>query len=268
MVMRPSLPVRGNDGLMAPTDFTAQMGAGEPSVVVRSDFRSTAFWQPDVKTGADGKATVKVKYPDSLTRWKATARSVTQGNQFGWASTNTQVKQPLIVRLESPRFFLVGDVLTVSAVVNNNTDKALDVTSKLEADGLVISGIHSGTNGIVKGEQAASVKVQPNGEARIDWAVSVLKSGTARLKVQAKGGQYGDAMMLILSHFTGCTGARMRFTGIFTHHRNGKNMLLSTLRRWNERENWHWRPLPLPNREKCNLSVTTISRASKAMWIV
>jgi len=179
---------------MAPTDFTAQMGAGEPSVVVRSDFRSTAFWQPDVKTGADGKATVKVKYPDSLTRWKATARSVTQGNQFGWASTNTQVKQPLIVRLESPRFFLVGDVLTVSAVVNNNTDKALDVTSKLEADGLVISGIHSGTNGIVKGEQAASVKVQPNGEARIDWAVSVLKSGTARLKVQAKGGQYGDAM--------------------------------------------------------------------------
>lgn len=177
-----------------PATHDAPLAAGEPSVVVRSDFRSTAFWQPDVKTGADGKATVKVKYPDSLTRWKATARAVTQGNQFGWASTNTQVKQPLIVRLESPRFFLVGDVLTVSAIVNNNTDKALDVTSKLEADRLVISGIHSGTNGIVKGEQAASVKVQPNGEARIDWAVSVLKPGTARLKVQAKGGQYGDAM--------------------------------------------------------------------------
>ena len=36
---------------------------------MRSDFRSTILWQPDVKTDADGTATVKVKYPDSLTTW-------------------------------------------------------------------------------------------------------------------------------------------------------------------------------------------------------
>ena len=39
----------------------------EPAVQVRSDFRSTIFWQPDVVTDKDGKATVKVKFPDSLT---------------------------------------------------------------------------------------------------------------------------------------------------------------------------------------------------------
>src|SRR6266542_2509591 len=44
----------------------------EPAVQVRSDFRSTVFWQPDVVTDKDGKAVVKVKFPDSLTRWKAT----------------------------------------------------------------------------------------------------------------------------------------------------------------------------------------------------
>ena len=43
---------------------------------VRSDFRSTILWLPDVKTDADGTATVKVKYPDSLTTWSATARVV------------------------------------------------------------------------------------------------------------------------------------------------------------------------------------------------
>ncbi len=48
-----------------------------PAVVVRNDFRSTVFWQPDVVTGKDGKATVKVKYPDSTTSWKATARAAT-----------------------------------------------------------------------------------------------------------------------------------------------------------------------------------------------
>ncbi len=50
---------------------------------VRSDFRSTILWLPDVKTDADGTATVKVKYPDSLTTWAATARVATTGNQFG-----------------------------------------------------------------------------------------------------------------------------------------------------------------------------------------
>ena len=57
----------------------------EPAVQVRTDFRSTILWQPDVITDKNGKATVKVKYPDSLTGWKATARAVTKANQFGIA---------------------------------------------------------------------------------------------------------------------------------------------------------------------------------------
>ena len=85
------------------------LGASEPAVQVRSDFRSTILWQPEVMTGKDGKATVKVTYPDSLTSWKATARAATTVNQFGITTTNTHTKQPLIVRLEAPRFFLVGD---------------------------------------------------------------------------------------------------------------------------------------------------------------
>ena len=34
----------------------------EPAVQVRSDFRSTILWKPSVKTGRDGKATVKIKF--------------------------------------------------------------------------------------------------------------------------------------------------------------------------------------------------------------
>ena len=99
----------------------------EPAVQVRSDFRSTVAWQPDVVTDKDGKATVKITYPDSLTGWKATARAVSEGNQFGIANAATRTKQQLIVRLEAPRFLLVGDEVVVSAVVNNNTDHELTV---------------------------------------------------------------------------------------------------------------------------------------------
>jgi uncharacterized protein YfaS (alpha-2-macroglobulin family) len=89
-------------------------GAAEAPVQVRSDFRSTIFWQPDVKTDANGLATIKITYPDSLTTWRATARAVTVANQFGMATANTRTKKPLIVRLEGPRFFVVGDRVSIS----------------------------------------------------------------------------------------------------------------------------------------------------------
>ena len=169
-------------------------GGEEPNVIVRTDFRSTMLWLPDVKTGADGTARVPVKYPDSLTGWKATARAVGTGAQFGIANTTTRTKQPLIVRLQAPRFFSVGDLVLVSAVFNNNTDQPLAVKNNLEADGLMISGIGIEGGVVAKGKRADTVTVPANGEVRVDWAISVKTPGTARLKVTAFSGKYSDAM--------------------------------------------------------------------------
>lgn len=156
--------------------------AQEPAVQVRSDFRSTILWLPDVKTDADGTATVKVKYPDSLTTWSATARAASTGNQFGIGNASTRTKQPLIVRLQAPRFFVVGDQVTVSAVINNNTDQPMRVTPALDAEGLSVTG------------QATPVEVKANSETRVDWQVNVTHASEARLKVEARGAQYADAM--------------------------------------------------------------------------
>ena len=179
-------------------DQAKNMPAGEPSagegpaVQVRTDFRSTVLWKPDVTTGKDGKATLTVKYPDSLTGWKATVRAVTPENQFGIASTNTHTKQPLIVRLQAPRFFLVGDSVVISAVINNNTDKPLTVRPTLEAKGVEVTALFE--NGKpVKGEIGPR-EVPANGEARQDWYVHVNSPGEAKLKVTARGGKYADAM--------------------------------------------------------------------------
>ncbi|MDB6022442.1 MAG: Large extracellular alpha-helical protein, partial [Pedosphaera sp.] len=157
----------------------------EPAIQVRSDFRSTIFWQPDIKTDADGRATVKVTYPDSLTGWKATARAVTGVNQFGIATTNTHTKQPLIVRLEAPRFFVVGDQVTISAVVNNNTGQAFTAKVQFEPD---VPGFAP------KDVMAAQLEVPANGEARADWQLTIRAPGQAKLKVTARGGKYADAM--------------------------------------------------------------------------
>jgi uncharacterized protein YfaS (alpha-2-macroglobulin family) len=165
--------------------FAAVPPGQEPAVQVRSDFRSTILWQPDVVTDKNGQAIVKVKYPDSLTGWKATARAVTELNQFGIADAATHTKQPLIVRLQAPRFFVVGDKVTISAVVNNNTDKELVVQPALETGGVL-----SGT----RFEPAPKLAVPANGEARADWTLAISTPGEARLKVTGRGGKYADAM--------------------------------------------------------------------------
>jgi hypothetical protein len=161
-------------------------GAGEPAVVVRSDFRATVFWGPEIVTGADGTATVSVTYPDSLTSWKATARAATAGSRFGAGETSTRTRQPLIVRLHAPRFFVVGDKATVSAVINNNTDGPLSVATTLELEGL----------GLQSAGAREPVTVPGNGEARVDWQVAVTSVGTVKARVSARGGSYRDAMEL------------------------------------------------------------------------
>ncbi len=164
----------------------------EPAVQVRSDFRSTVIWQPDIVTDKNGKAVVKVKYPDALTSWKAVARVASETNQFGMGSASTRTQQPLIVRLQAPRFFVVGDTVTVSAVINNNTEKPMTVVPALALQGLVLA---KGDASQALGENpAAATLVKANGEARVDWNVLVQKPGQAKLKVTARSDKYADAM--------------------------------------------------------------------------
>ncbi len=158
--------------------------AVEAPVQVRSDFRSTIFWQPDVKTDANGLATIKITYPDSLTTWRATARAATATNQFGMATSTTRTKKPLIVRLEGPRFFVVGDRVTISAVIDNNTDAVMHVRPSLTAGGLELE----------EPSKETPVDVPANGETRVDWRVVVAHAGTAKLNVTGRGEQYADAM--------------------------------------------------------------------------
>lgn len=164
-----------------------ELSAGEPgeesAVQVRSDFRSTIVWQPSLKTDSKGEADLSVTYPDSLTTWRATARAVSTAHQFGIARETARTKMPLIVRLQAPRFFLVGDTVTVSAVINNNTDSELTVSPSLEGAGIEIP--------LVK---RSPLTIPANSEARVDWTLHPRKSGEAKLKVTARSAQHADSM--------------------------------------------------------------------------
>jgi uncharacterized protein YfaS (alpha-2-macroglobulin family) len=166
----------------APVAPPSEVPAPAIDVQVRNDFRSTAFWKPNVVTDANGTATVSFKYPEALTTWRATARAVTTGSSFGIGSSTSRTNLPLLVRLQAPRFFVAGDRVVVSAVINNNTDAAMSVTPSLDAEG--VSG----------GGAATPVQVPAHGESRVDWTVNAERAGDAKLRVTARGAQHGDAM--------------------------------------------------------------------------
>jgi uncharacterized protein YfaS (alpha-2-macroglobulin family) len=124
-----------------------------------------------------------MKFPESLTTWRATARAATRGSAFGLGSSTARTTLPLLVRLQGPRFFVVGDRVTISSVMNNNTNAAITVTPSLDVQGVAISS-----------EAPATITVPANGEARADWTVVAEKTGEAKLRVTARSPEHSDAM--------------------------------------------------------------------------
>jgi alpha-2-macroglobulin len=159
-------------------------GAAYAATEVRSKFADTMVWTT-VTTGADGRATVEVEIPDNLTTWKATARASTADSRFGQSSGSVVVRKEMIVRLEAPRFFTQNDEVIFSAIAHNYMPVAKDVKIEMTASGLEVAG-----------ERERIVRVEPQGQARIDWKAKVRTAGAAVLTVKALAEGDSDAMQL------------------------------------------------------------------------
>ena len=159
-------------------------GGGELGVVeVREEFPDTAFWQALVVTGQEGKTSVDFTLPDNLTTWRADARAVTQDTLVGQSITDILTTKSLLVRPQTPRFFVAGDKAQVGAAVHNNTSKAFETTISLEATGVSLQDIP---------EQKINVPAQ--GQVYVTWNITV-NSDAERVDMvfSAKAGEYSDA---------------------------------------------------------------------------
>jgi uncharacterized protein YfaS (alpha-2-macroglobulin family) len=104
------------------------------AVALRSDFRETAFWQPQLLTGPDGTATFEFTVPDSVTSWNVWASAITRDLRAGAVRAQTRSVKELMVRPYLPRFLREGDRAEIKVVVNNASDGPLsgEVTLEIE----------------------------------------------------------------------------------------------------------------------------------------
>jgi uncharacterized protein YfaS (alpha-2-macroglobulin family) len=166
-------------------DFKNESSYAEPTI--RKEFKDTAFWQPDVVTGGDGKATVSFKLPDNLTTWRATARGVTADTRVGSGVQKTIARKDVIMRLEMPRFLTEGDTVTISGVVHNflKSDKSTKISLDLNGAQLLDS-------------PSSTVTIRPNGEHRVDWRVQANTVGKLTLLAKALTDTESDAVEMTM----------------------------------------------------------------------
>jgi alpha-2-macroglobulin len=178
----------GQDRDDAPSDQS------DAAINLRQNFDALAFFAPSVKTDSNGKATVTVKLPDNLTRYRVTAVTVDNGKRFGKGESDITAKQPLMVRPSAPRFMNFGDKIELPVVVQNQTDKDMTVDVAVRA-----------TNAELTGESGKRVVIKANDRAELRFPVSAVKAGTARFQIAVNSGSFADAAEISLPVWTPAT---------------------------------------------------------------
>ena len=168
----------------------AKSGDEQVEIIVRNDFRATAFWEPSILTDQEGKGHVEFEMPDTLTTWKLDARAVTRETKVGTGEASVGTRHPLLVRLQHPRFLVVGDQAVISTTVNNQTDEDIQAKVTLETENIIWAETI---------EAPGVITIPAHGEHRIDWSGAVaIHPGEIKLNATVKSDTHGDAVEMTL----------------------------------------------------------------------
>ncbi|MEZ4361122.1 MAG: Ig-like domain-containing protein [Kofleriaceae bacterium] len=168
--------------------------AANAPIAVRTNFNPLAAFAPAVRTGADGKATVTVKMPDNLTRYRVVAIAAAGARDFGKGESAITARLPLMVRPSPPRFLNFGDVFKLPVVVQNQTDEAMTVQVAVRA-----------SNAALTDGAGREVVVPANDRVEVQFPAAAELAGTARFQVLGSAGAVSDAAELALPVWTPAT---------------------------------------------------------------
>src|SRR5262245_54057203 len=168
--------------------------AEEESIRTRIDFNALAFFAASLPTDANGRASVKVKLPDNLTRYRVMAVAVAGEKQFGAGEAAITARLPIMARPSAPRFLNFGDRVELPIVVQNQTDQPLNVDVAVRA-----------ANAQLTEGQGRRVAVPANDRVEVRFPATTMKPGTARFQVAAASGKWADAAEISLPVWTPAT---------------------------------------------------------------
>ncbi len=110
----------------------------EGGIQLRSDFKDYAYWQPNLITDKNGKASFQTVFPDKLTSWRTFVIGMDRKTRAGVGYSNTQSFKPLVAQLAIPRFLVAGDQSNIIGKSVNYTQDTYPVETQFLQENQVL----------------------------------------------------------------------------------------------------------------------------------
>lgn len=175
----------------------------EFSEALRKLFKSTAYWNPGIQVGSDGKASFEFELPDNLTTYRIMAVAVDQKGRLGSADKQVTIKKPLMIQPVVPKFVYPEDELQIEALVYNGTQDPGKVNVSLSCTGMEPVGSKTSGSADIKADGSTTipfrVKVQQNSEASVKFTASMGNVNDA-VEIKLPVLQPGNRRTIVQSH--------------------------------------------------------------------
>jgi uncharacterized protein YfaS (alpha-2-macroglobulin family) len=154
--------------------------ATKQQVEIRKEFADTAFFKPHLTTSRDGTVNFSFKVPEQLTSWRIKAFAFTKDVKEGSLTEEAVTKKDLMVRLDLPRFFREKDKGTITAMVHNESNAALEGELSIE----ITENDKTVNEKLKLFENKKYFKAEPHSLATFNWALEIPQ-GVTTYKVRA-----------------------------------------------------------------------------------
>ncbi|MCF6350447.1 MAG: MG2 domain-containing protein [Flavobacteriaceae bacterium] len=171
------------------------------TIKIRSNFKETAFFFPNLTTDAAGNISFSFTTPESLTKWKLQLLAHTKELNHAVKTLETVTQKELMVLPNPPRFLRQGDEIVFSSKITNLTDKTLNGVAELQ----LVDAI---TNKIIDIDLGNTHKTKPfvvnaKGNTNLSWKLNIPDNiQTVQYKIVAKAGDYSDGEQNVLPVLT------------------------------------------------------------------
>src|SRR5262249_52800581 len=168
-------------------------GAEAPTTPLRSNFAETAFWRPQLLTGADGSAVIEFEVPDSVTSWNVWVHAVTRDLKAGSIHRETQSVKDLMVRPYVPRFLREGDRAELKVVVNNASERSMTGTVNFDLLDPVTNRSVLADFGLAPDAVSRAFSAAAGGSADVSFPLTAPRRvGAYAIKATAVSGDFSD----------------------------------------------------------------------------
>lgn len=133
---------RGSQGVVIITTqkkglpLPASAAAGNDGL--RKNFSDYAYWQPELITDDQGKASFTNTFPDDITSWRTYVVGITGKKQIGYTENQVRSFKPLSAAFISPQFAVKGDEMTAIGKVMNYGSTSVSVNRSFAYNGKAV----------------------------------------------------------------------------------------------------------------------------------